>query len=91
MGCACNGIGGRLVVVRNEIFGRSGLFGCSRFGMGGRWHHSTLFFLCLRLVSFGFAALDSDPGLSSNFCAGGGFPVAPEQTESRADSVKGNG
>jgi hypothetical protein len=59
--------------------------------MGGRWFHSTLFFLCLRLVSFGFPALDSNPGLSSNLRADGGFSVTPEETESRANSAEGNG
>ena len=75
---------------RDDIIGRSGFCGCSRFGMGGRWFHSTLFILRLLLVSFDFAALDSDPGLSSSLRAGGGFSVAPEQTESRADSAKGH-
>jgi hypothetical protein len=46
--------------------------------------------LRLRLVSFDFAGLDYDLGLLSDLCAGGGLSVAPEETESRADSIKSN-
>jgi hypothetical protein len=45
----------------------------------------------LRLVSFGFAALVSNPGLSSELRADDGFFVAPEETESRSDSAERNG
>jgi hypothetical protein len=58
--------------------------------MGGSWFHSTLFFSWLRLVSFGFAGFDNGLGVLSNLRVEGGFSIAPEETESRADSVEGD-